>query len=134
MLESAICSLLRHTSLSSPQVMPESAIRFWTYDAVKVRICRDPRCPSLQERLFAGGLPCYHPSYRSDSLQARLVLALALALAFALALALSLTSSLPLPLTLTPHPSPLTPTFTLTFALAASSPPNPPLPSSRWPS
>ena len=88
MLESAICSLLRHTSLSSPQVMPESAIRFWTYDAVKVRICRDPRCPSLQERLFAGALPCYHPSYRSDSLQAQLVLALALALAFALALAL----------------------------------------------
>mmetsp|Transcript_7785 Transcript_7785/g.18392 ORF Transcript_7785/g.18392 Transcript_7785/m.18392 type:complete len:418 (+) Transcript_7785:74-1327(+) len=36
------------------KVMPESAIRFWTYDAVKVRICRDPRCPSLQERLFAG--------------------------------------------------------------------------------
>ena len=36
------------------KVMPESAIRFWTYDAVKVRVCRDPRCPSLQERLFAG--------------------------------------------------------------------------------
>jgi solute carrier family 25 phosphate transporter 23/24/25/41 len=36
------------------KVTPESAIRFWTYDAVKLRVCRDPRCPSLQERLFAG--------------------------------------------------------------------------------
>ena len=36
------------------KVMPESAIRFWTYDAVKARVCRDPRCPSGQERLVAG--------------------------------------------------------------------------------
>jgi len=36
------------------KVMPESAIRFWTYDAVKARVCRDPCCPSGQERLVAG--------------------------------------------------------------------------------
>ena len=34
--------------------MPESAIRFWTYDYVKKLVCRDPRCPSLPERLLAG--------------------------------------------------------------------------------
>ena len=36
------------------KIVPESAIKFWTYDAVKRFICRDFSAPTARERLLAG--------------------------------------------------------------------------------
>ena len=36
------------------QVMPESGVKFWAYDAAKAVVCADPRSPRVHERLLAG--------------------------------------------------------------------------------
>jgi len=36
--------------------MPESGVKFWAYDSVKLFVCADPRKPRVVERLLAGGI------------------------------------------------------------------------------